>query len=70
MKYPNPMLEVKGLIERYDEGNSSEGEGAEIKERECDCEEREKKALWNVAGSPGGWLGFHFTPFLPLERKV
>lgn len=69
MKDPNPMFEVKGFIERYDEGDSSEGEGAEIEERQCGCKEREKKRLSNVAGSPWGWLGFHLTPLYLWSEK-
>jgi hypothetical protein len=56
MKYPNPMLEVKGLIERYDERNPSERESPEIKERQCDEEEQEKTALSNIVRGPKGWL--------------
>jgi hypothetical protein len=61
MKYPNPMLEVKGLIERHDERGSSERESPEIKERQCGRGEQEKTALSNIADRPGGRLGFHFT---------
>jgi len=34
MKYPNPVLEVKGLIERYDERRSPERKSPKIKERQ------------------------------------
>ena len=56
MKYPNPMLEVKGLIERHDERNPSERESPEIQERQCGEGEQEKTALSNIVCGPEGWL--------------
>jgi hypothetical protein len=56
MKYPNPMLEVKGLIERHDERNPSERESPEIKERQGGDDEQEKTALSNIVCGPEGWL--------------
>jgi hypothetical protein len=56
MKYPNPMLEVKGFIERHDERNPSERKSPEIKERQCSEGEQEKTALSNIVCGHEGWL--------------
>src|SRR5258708_34418001 len=70
VKDPNAMLEVKGLIERYDERSSPESEGAEIKKRKCGCGEQKVIAFSNIVGGPRGWLGFHFAPCFYSQRKV
>jgi hypothetical protein len=70
MKYPNPMLEVKGLIERHDERSPSERESPEIKKRQCGDGEQEKPALSSIVCGPEGWLEFHFVFSVSSQRKV